>query len=131
MMYKIILFCILSFSVISCEEEIPEEIKPCGDKVFIRMFVRDTLDLPYFFSRSETYLNDTLLILKYEDLVRPSALVVVTDDEIDKLHDSINHLTVKAYKGLDSLILTEKFEILKDTCHVIFKSGPNKVIIKN
>ncbi|MBK6362859.1 MAG: hypothetical protein IPL63_18125 [Saprospiraceae bacterium] len=127
-MPKIILLYLLTLTIFSCEENIPEEIKPCGEKVFIRMFVRDTLNLPYFFSRSETLLNDTV-ILKYEDLARPSGLIVITDDEINKLADTINHLTVKAYKGADSLILTEKFEITKDSCHVIYKSGPKYVTI--
>ena len=120
----------MTLSVTACEEDVPADTNPCGEKVFLRMFVRDTMGLPYFFSRSETYLNDTTnLILKYEDLVRPSALVVISDNEIDKLPDSINHLIVRAYKGLDTLILEEKFVVSKDTCHVIYKSGPKEVKI--
>lgn len=129
MLQKIFWFAIFGLFLFSCEEEVltPD---PCGEKQFIRLLVRDTLNLPYKFKASQTHLNDTTLILSYEDLTNPSALVVITDDQIDKLSDSLNVLTVRAYNFKDSLILVENFVVTKDTCHVKYVSGPIKVIIR-
>lgn len=129
MLQKIFLVVLVGLFLFSCEEEVltPD---PCGEKQFIRLLVRDSKDLPYKFKDTQTHLNDTTLILSYEDLNNPSALVVVTDDQIDKLSDSLNHLTVRAYNFKDSLILVEKFVVKKDSCHVIYVSGPTKVYIR-
>ena len=129
MLQKIFLVVLVGLFLFSCEEEVitPD---PCGEKNIIRLLVRDPLDLPYKFKDTQTHLNDTTLILSYEDLNNPSALVVVTDDQIDKLSDSLNHLTVRAYNFKDSLILVEKFVVTKDSCHVIYVSGPTKVTIR-
>lgn len=129
MLQKIFLVVLVGLFLFSCEEEVltPD---PCGEKNIIRLLVRDTLNLPYKFKDTQTHLNDTTLILSYEDLNNPSALVVVTDDQIDKLSDSLNHLTVRAYNFKDSLILVEKFVVTKDSCHVIYVSGPKRVTIR-
>jgi hypothetical protein len=128
-MVRFLFFCAGLLFWFSCEEE-PVVEGPCGDKVFIRMFVRDTLDKPRYFKDSQTYLNDTTLILAYKDLDRPSALVVITDDEIDKLKDGINRLTVRAYDFKDSLLLVVPYEVTRDSCHVQYVSGPLKVVIR-
>jgi hypothetical protein len=129
MLQKIFLVVFVGLFLFSCEEEVltPD---PCGEKNIIRLLVRDTLNLPYKFKDTQTHLNDTTLILSYEDLNNPSALVVITDDQIDKLSDSLNHLTVRAYNFKDSLILVEKFVVTKDSCHVIYVSGPKRVTIR-
>lgn len=128
-MFRILCFVVGIVFIFSCEKQVLETPDPCQEKEFIRMFVRDTSDLPYFFKTSYTYLDDTLLILKYEELSKPSALVVLTDDEIDKISYSINHLTVKAFDYKDSLLLEEKFKVSRDSCHVRYLEGPTKVII--
>lgn len=129
MLQKIFLVVLVGLFHFSCEEEVltPD---PCGEKNIIRLLVRDTLNLPYKFKDTQTHLNDTTLILSYKDLNNPSALVVITDDQIDKLSDSLNHLTVRAYNFKDSLILVEKFVVTKDSCHVIYVSGPKRVTIR-
>jgi len=129
MLQKIFLVVLVGLFLFSCEEEVVTP-DPCGEKNIIRLLVRDALDLPYKFKDTQTHLNDTTLILSYQDLNNPSALVVVTDDQIDKLSDSLNHLTVRAYNFKDSLILVEKFVVTKDSCHVIYVSGPTKVTIR-
>lgn len=128
MLRFLLLYPILAV-LFSCEKEVPDS-GPCGEKEFIRMFVRDTLDKPRYFKDSQTYLNDTTLILEYKNLDRPSALVVITDDEINKLTDSINQLTVRAYDFRDSLLLVVPYEVTRDSCHVRYVSGPKKVIIR-
>lgn len=130
MLQKKIFVVLFGLFLFSCEEEVltPD---PCGEKQFIRLLVRDSKDLPYKFARSETFLNDTTnSILLYENLTNPSAVVVITDDQIDKLSDTLNHLIVKAKNLNDSLILEEKFVVRKDSCHVIYVSGPTKVYIR-
>ncbi len=129
MLQKIFLVVLVGLFLFSCEEEVitPD---PCGEKNIIRLLVRDSLELPYKFKDTQTHLNDTTLILSYENLNNPSALVVVTDDQMDKLSDSLNYLTVRAYNFKDSLILVEKFVVTKDSCHVKYVSGPTKVYIR-
>lgn len=128
-MIRFLLLCSALAILFSCEEEVIDQ-GPCGEKEYIRMFVRDTLDKPRYFKDSQTYLNDTTLILAYSNLDRPSALVVITDDEIGKLTDSINRLTVRAYDFRDSLLLVVPYEVTRDSCHVRYVSGPRKVIIR-
>ena len=128
-MIRFLIVCTGLLFLFSCEEEVIDE-GPCGEKEFIRMFVRDTLDKPKYFKDSQTYLNDTTLILEYKNLDRPSALVVITDDQIDMLSDSVNNLTVRAYDFKDSLLLVVPYEVTRDSCHVRYVSGPKKVIIR-
>ena len=129
-MIKILCFVFGLVIISSCEKTVIENPDPCEEKQYIRMFVLDTLDRPYFFKTTYTYLDDTTLILKYEELVKPSALVVLTDDEIDKISNSINHLTVEAYDYKDSLLLVEKFKVSRDSCHIRYLEGPKSVTIQ-
>lgn len=123
--------CFLSLAtLLSCEKAVVEDLGPCGEKQYLRVFVRDTLNRPYYFKTSYTYINDTDLILKYEELNKPSALVVLTDDEIDSLTFSTNILTVKAFDYKDSLLLTETYKVSRDSCHVRYLEGPIYITIR-
>ncbi|MFZ1705780.1 MAG: hypothetical protein WAT79_15645 [Saprospiraceae bacterium] len=130
MMHKAILYIIGCIFIFSCTQETVDDSNVCGEKKYIRMFVKDTLNRPYYFKTSQTYLDDTIKILEYEDLDKPSALVVITDDQLDKITTSINHISVRAYNKQDSLILVEYFKISKDSCHVRYIEGPEGVVIK-
>jgi hypothetical protein len=129
-MYKLTATLLILLTAFSCVDEPVEDAGPCGEKISLRMFVVDTLDKPKFFKTSKTFLNDTMLILKYEELSKPAALVVITDDEIDKISYSINELTVKAYDFKDSLLLQVQYLVSRDSCHVRYIEGPKKIIIR-
>ena len=112
----------------SCEKEIVQD--PCADIKILRVILEDTVQNRYRFTSSATFLeNETTPILKYTGLENPSAAVIITDKEINKLPASSNNLTLKVYKN-DSLIVSQPYIVGKDSCHVLLLEGPAKITIK-
>ncbi len=129
----IILFLIFPLAfLLSCEKENTQD--PCADIVVLRVMIneklKDTSETRYRFTSSATFLeNETTPILKYTGLENPSAAVIITDKEINKLPASSNNLTLKVYKN-DSLIVSQPYIVGKDSCHVLLLEGPAKITIK-